>query len=226
MNILVIVAHPDDEVLGCGATIAKHTAKGDKVDVLIIGDGVTARYEEHELKNPEVIEKSTKVNQDAYTASTVLDINSIQIIGKYGCRFDKYPMIDIAKIIEKKIQTFQPEVIYTHSPYDVNNDHTVVFKAVLAATRPFPNHCVKKIFLMEVLSSTEWNFLGKFRPNVYVDVNGVIDKKVKAIECYKSEIRDFPNPRSGEAIITLAKKRGSEVGLYYAEAFMLLRSIE
>tara|TARA_Y100000034_G_C6905213_1_gene419776 strand:- start:2984 stop:3667 length:684 start_codon:yes stop_codon:yes gene_type:complete len=226
MNILVIVAHPDDEVLGCGATIAKHAEKGDNVDILIITKGITARYAEDEFNNPKVIEEIRLMNENALQVCKILGTNSVEIAGKDSCRLDKLPLIDITRIIEKKIQTCKPEIIYTHASCDANNDHSLVFKAVQIATRPFPGFCVKKVLLMEILSSTEWNFLENFRPNVYIDVSKTIDKKIQAMRCYETEIREFPHPRSEETIKNLAKKRGSEVGLYCAEAFTLLRSIK
>lgn len=225
MKILVIAAHPDDEVLGCGATIAKHVRRGDVVDVLILGDGVTARYEESELNNPEVLEMVEKIKKDAFNANKVLGVNNLQIEGFYCARFDKIPLLNFAKIIEKKIRDFNPDRIYTHGPNDVNIDHGIVYKAVQTATRPMGNNVVKGIFLMEVLSATEWNFSEAFRPDYYVDVSETVKLKVDAIREYSGEIRDFPHPRSGEAIITLAKKRGSEVGLNYAEAFKVFRII-
>ena len=227
MKILVVVAHPDDEILGCGATVAKHIQKGDEVEFLIIGDGITARYSEKELDNPEVIKQVKSIWKGANDAARVIGVNKVQIEGLHCGRFDTYPLIDIIKIIEKKISIFQPERIYTHSPLDANNDHQIVFKSLQIATRPIvnKNYYVKEIFLMEVLSSTEWNFAESFRPDYYVDVESTIDLKTKSMKTYSSEGGDFPHPRSNESIIALSMKRGSEVGLKNAEAFKILRII-
>jgi LmbE family N-acetylglucosaminyl deacetylase len=225
MKVLVIAAHPDDEVLGCGATIAKHVKQGDIVDILILGDGITARYEESELKNPEVVEKVKVINSHAFNASKVLGINQLEIKGFYCTRFDRFPLRDFAGIIEKKINEFKPDRIYTHGPNDVNIDHGIVYRAVQTATRPTSNDCVKEVFLMEILSGTEWNFLESFRPDYYIDVTDTIQLKINALREYSSEKREFPHPRSDEGIIVLAKKRGSEVGLKYAEAFKIFRII-
>lgn len=227
MKVLVIAAHPDDEILGCGATVAKHIKSGDIVEFLILGDGVTARYEEDELNNPEVIKKVQKVQKDAITAAKIVGVDKIQIEGINCGRFDKVPLINITKIIEKKLLEFHPNRVYTHSPIDANNDHQIIFKAVQIATRPIVNkkYYVKEIFLMEILSSTEWNFTEAFRPDYYVDIESTIDLKTKSMETYSSEGGEYPYPRSKESIIALSMKRGSEVGLKNAEAFKILRII-
>lgn len=225
MKILVIAAHPDDEVLGCGATIAKHVKQGDIVEILILGDGITARYEENELNNPEVVEKVRKINEDAINASRVMGVARLEIKGYPCTRFDKFPLRDFAGIIERKIREFKPDRIYTHGPNDVNIDHGIVYKAVQTATRPAGPDCVKEVFLMEILSGTEWNFLETFRPDYYINVGDTIQLKVDALNKYQNERREFPHPRSEEGMVILAKKRGSEVGLGYAEAFKTYRVI-
>lgn len=225
MKVLVIAAHPDDEVLGCGATIARHVKKGDLVDVLILGDGITARYRENELESTEVKEKVESIKKHAFNANKVLGVNQLQIEGFYCARFDKIPLLNLAKIIEKKIKEFKPDRVYTHNLNDVNIDHGIVYKAVQTATRPTGEDIVKEVFLMEVLSATEWNFSDAFRPDYYIDVSETIQLKVDAIKEYSSEVREFPHPRSDEAIMSLAKKRGSEVGLNCAEAFKVFRII-
>jgi LmbE family N-acetylglucosaminyl deacetylase len=225
-KVLVVAAHPDDEVLGCGGTIAKHVEKGDDVFTLIIGDGITSRYAESELDKDYVNKQVNKIKENCLDAAKILGVKEVTIIGNHCCRFDKIPLLDITKLIEKKIGKIKPDVIYTHSPLDVNNDHRIVFKAVLIATRPLPGFCVKKLLAFEVLSSTEWNFYNKFRPNVYEDISQTINKKIEAMESYGHELRDFPHPRSIEAMKILAKKRGCEVGVNYAESFELIREIK
>ena len=226
MKILVIAAHPDDEVLGCGATIAKHTRKGDIVDVLILGDGITARYEENELNKLEVIDQVKEMEKQVFEVGNVLGINKLQLEGFNCGRFDKIPLINFVKIIEKKIEEFKPNRIYTHDLNDVNIDHGIVFKAVQTATRPLDGASVKEIYTMEILSSTEWAFANSFRPNYYVNINEFLQFKIDAMKKYGKELRQFPHPRSEEAIINLAKKRGSEVGLRASESFKVLRIID
>lgn len=228
MRVLVIAAHPDDEVLGCGATIAKHVRKGDIVDILIIGDGITARYEENELNNPEVIEQVEKIKEEAFKVSKILGVNKLEIKGFYCARFDKMPLIDITKVVEVKLREFRPDRVYTHNKHDSNFDHGIVFRAVQIATRPMADKewYVKDVFLMEVLSSTEWSFLHAFRPNYYEEVKEEdMQIKINVMDIYQSEAREAPHPRANEIINALAKKRGSEVGVNYAEAFVALRMI-
>lgn len=225
-KVLVVAAHPDDEVLGCGGTIAKHTANGDDVSILIIGDGVTARYPEDELDGDVAINQVNEIKKHCVDASKVLGVNDVSVLGNHCCRFDRIPLLDIIKSIEEKINEVHPDIIYTHSPHDVNNDHGIVFKAILSATRPIhSSFCVKTVLTFEVLSSTEWNFHAQFKPNVYEDISSTMSQKVRAMGAYKSEVREFPHPRSIEAIKNLAAKRGSEVGLKCAECFELIRDI-
>jgi len=224
-KLLVISAHPDDEILGGGWTVAKYAEQGDEVHHLIIGDGITSRYPESELQQPQVVAQVKRIAEDARRAGEIVGASRVTVRGHLCCRFDKVPLLDITKLIEEEITHFRPEVVYTQGPYDVNYDHELVFKAVLAATRPMPNSPVKTVLAYGVLSSTEWNFYTPFRPTVYEDIRGSIDRKVAAMQAYGSEYRQFPHPRSEESIRTLAKKRGSEVGLPYAEAFELIRDI-
>ncbi len=225
-KVLVVAAHPDDEVLGCGGTIAKHAARGDDVSILIIGDGVTARYLESELDTDYANKQVNDIKKHCSDAAKILGAKNVTVLGNRCCRFDKVPLIDIIKSIEEKINETHPDIIYTHSPFDVNNDHSIVFKAILSATRPIPfAFCVKTVLTFEVLSSTEWNFHAKFKPNIYEDINSSMDKKIEAMKAYQSEVREFPHPRSIEAIKNLAAKRGSEVGLNCAESFELIRDI-
>lgn len=228
MKVLVIAAHPDDEVLGCGATIAKHVREGDIVDTLILGDGITARYEEKELKKPEVIEQLEKIKKDAYNASRILGVNKLEVKGLYCTRFDKTPLRDITGIIENKIREFKPDRVYTHGETDSNLDHEIVFRASQIATRPISGKewYVKDVYLMEILSSTEWGFSKPFKPNHYEEIKREdLELKIKAMDAYPSESRKLPHPRANEIINALAQKRGSEVGVNYAEAFNVFRTI-
>lgn len=225
MNILVIVAHPDDEVLGCGGTIARHISNGDIVDVLIISDGVTARYNKYDYRRDNVIDEIKDIRNNSHNALTFLKVNSYEIIGLDPNRLDTYPLLEITKLIEDKIMKCCPDIIYTHHPNDVNNDHIIIFKAVQSATRPMNNLSIKKVLLMEILSSNEWDFTNQIIYDTYVDISEFIEMKKHSMELYSTELRYPPHPRSIEGIENLAKKRGFEVGLKYAEAFKLLREI-
>jgi len=230
MKILVISAHPDDEVLGCGATMAKYIKEDHEVEILIIGDGITARYEESELNNPEVIEKVEKINKDAIKAALILGVKNVEIKGLNCGRFDTYPFLDIVNIIRKKVRQFMPDIVFTQYFGDYNPDHRIVYDATLFACRPnIGEFYPKEIYCYEVLSSTERAFQSPhfiFCPNVFMDVKETISDKLNAMSSYTSEINPYPHPRSLEAIEILAKKRGNEVGLEFAEAFLLIRSIK
>lgn len=224
-KVLVVAAHPDDEVLGAGGVMAKHVQKGDEVFSLIIGDGITSRYEENELNKDSVRTQVEAIKGHCLAAGKVLGVKNTTVLGNYCCRFDRRPILDMTKAIEKEITRVKPDIVYTHNCSDVNNDHGIVFKAVLTATRPSPDFCVKKLLTFEVLSSTEWGFHAEFRPNVYEDISSTIHKKIEAMKVYESEVREFPHARSLEAIKILAQKRGAEVGLNYAECFKLIRDV-
>lgn len=222
MKILVIVAHPDDEVLGCGGTIAKLTPNND-IYILILGEGITSRHIPNEKTKDEMI----RLKRDAEKANEILGVGNVFLESFPDNMFDTVPLLEIIKVIEKYIQKIKPDVIYTHHYGDLNIDHQITHKAVLTATRPIETNTVKKILTFEVLSSTEWNNqYDIFFPNVYIDISEKINQKFEAMNCYKSEIREYPHPRSLEGIKILAQKRGLEVGLKYAEGFCLIREIK
>ncbi len=224
MNILVIAAHPDDEVLGCGGTIAKLTAT-DTVYILVLGEGITSRN----LSKKQKINDLAQLRKDALCANNILGVKKVFFQNLPDNKFDTVPLLDIIKIIEQQIHDSNPEVIYTHHPGDLNVDHSVTFKATLTATRPIGKNYPKKIYSFEILSSTEWghhNPTTMFTPNTYVDVTNFIDRKIQAMNCYSSEIRPYPHPRSLDGIKLHAQQRGLEVGLPYAEAFCLIRNVE
>jgi len=224
MNVLVIAAHPDDEVLGCGGTIAKLSPNND-IYVLILGEGVTSRNIPEEQRQ----ENLKRLRKEAESANKILDVKKVFFEGFPDNKFDTVPLLDIVKSIEETINKVNPEVIFTHHYGDLNIDHQITHKAVLTATRPVGDYSVKKILTFEVLSSTEWNCQNQcniFTPNTYVDISETINKKLEAMQCYKSEIRSYPHPRSSKGIKILAQKRGLEVGLKFAEAFCLIRAVE
>jgi LmbE family N-acetylglucosaminyl deacetylase len=227
-KILIIAAHPDDEVLGCGGIIAKYRSLGVLVRVVFLAEGVTARYDNHELQLPYVLDDKNKRNKNAFIALGVLSVPREQIFinERYCCRLDSLPQIDLVKQIESHIKEWQPTSVYTHSPNDVNIDHRITYKAVLAAARPVKGSPVKSIYSFEVLSSTEWNTVQPFQANIFVDISDFIKLKIKALSAYEGEMNDPPHPRSEEVIRALAQYRGSQSGLYFAEAFNLVRSIQ
>ncbi len=227
-RILVVAAHPDDEVLGCGGAIAKFRRKGDEVRVVFLAEGVTSRYQSDEIMAPHVQQKSKLRNENAYKALEILSVPYEQIFVEQRpcCRLDEIPMLNLVKQIEEHINQWKPTKIFTHAPYDTNIDHRLTYMAVLAAARPKQNSKLKSIYSFEVLSSTEWNPLQPFVPNMFFDISNVLDKKVEALIAYGDEMRPAPHPRSVEVVRSLATYRGAQAGVLYAEAFSLVRSID
>ena len=224
-KILIILAHPDDEVLGAGGFILKAKASGASVKVVWLGEGISARFNEADFNNKEYNEATAIRQLGAKEAMLVLGVDDYSF-GNWHClRFDQIPILDITKKIELEIKAFDPDLLITHNPSEVNIDHVLTFKAVEAATRP--NFLSKKLVVWgcEIACSGRWVFEKKFNPNIYVDINNYFEKKLLAWSKYKGEARDFPFPRSNEGLKTLAKYRGMESGLQLAEAFKLWRQV-
>lgn len=224
-RVLVIAAHPDDEVLGMGGTIAKYAKRGDEVAVLIVTDGSMSQY-----RNDPRLQEILK-EKKAETASCAAELGVRHIF--YGdlpdMKLDITPHIEINRVIESTINNFKPSIVFTHFNGDVNKDHRMVYESTLVACRPVSEQCVKRIFLYSVPSSTEWNVqtaTNVFLPNWYEDIKGELaEKKYKAMECYKTEMREYPHPRSIQYLRTADAAEGNRVGLLAAESFILLRSI-
>lgn len=227
MNVLVVAAHPDDEVLGCGATIAKHVLAGDEVRVVIIAEGITSRDEERDtVRRKEELER---LSREANHAKEILGTSSLDLNNLPDNRLDSVDLLDIVQTIEMYLEKYRPEVIYTHHASDLNIDHAVVHRAVVTACRPYPGQAVKRLLFFEVPSSTDWQVQSPdnvFTPNWFVDVSATLEKKIMALEAYGSEIRSWPHPRSSKAVESLARYRGSSVGLEAAEAFVLGRFVD
>lgn len=224
-KVLVIAAHPDDEILGVGATISKHVLNGDECFALILGEGMTSRYDKRSLVDNSIIEE---LHKDTFDSAKIIGYKAIYLENLPDNRFDAVDLLDIVKIVERYIDKLKPAIVYTHHGGDLNIDHRKTYEAVLTATRPINIDCVKEIFCFETLSSTEWNFeyCNGFRPNYFVDITKTLDDKLNAMKYYKSELREFPHPRSLENLEASAKKWGSVVGVKYAEAFEVVRIIK
>ena len=225
-RVLVVAAHPDDEVLGCGATIHKILSQGGHVRVCILGEGSTCRYPVGRIASEEAkaaISQRRSFADQALASLGVVDA----VFGDLPCgRFDQIPLIDIGKQIEEQIRQFRPDTVLTHFGQDANSDHRLSFNAVIAATRPVPGSPVKDVMSFETLSSTEWRFVETFRPNVFVDVDAHIDAKVKAFSFYApTEGKEFPFPRCEQGLRLQAQVRGMQVGISHAEAFQIVRSV-
>jgi len=225
MNILIVAAHPDDEVLGCGGTIVRLVNEGHNVYVAIMGEGETSRgYDINSVNNKLV----AALHQCSHRVANFFGIKKLIIQNYPDNQFDSVPMLDIVKSIENVIEEIKPEVIFTHHGGDLNIDHLTVHRAVMTSTRTFPGQLVQQVFLFEIPSSTEWafqQFCPIFMPNYFVDISSSIEEKIHALSIYESESRTFPHPRSSEAIRAIGMRWGSTAGFYQAEAFQLIRAI-
>ncbi len=225
-KILVVAAHPDDEILGCGASLLKHSAKGAKIRTIILSDGVTSRFSK---KNSSAKKQISKRIESAQRAHKYLKGSKVTYFNLPDQKLDDVPLLHIVKKIESVIREFNPSIVYTHHHGDLNMDHRIANNATLTACRPTPDSKIKQIFTFEVLSSTEWQAQGKdmhFIPNYFNDVTNFLSKKIQILKKYKNEMRKWPHSRSFENVKFLAKSRGSMVGCKAAEAFNLVRSIE
>lgn len=225
-KILVVAAHPDDEVLGCGGTIARHSDFGDHVEVLIIAEGTTSRQPQRNRLN--AVQELTALRKAAQEAGSILGAAGIELLDFPDNRLDSLDRLDLIKQIEKRIELHQPEVVYIHHIGDVNVDHRRLHEAVVTASRPIPGQCVKRLLSFEVASSSEWQTPGSapaFLPNWFVDISDQWERKREALVAYTSEMREWPHARSLEALEHLARWRGAQVGVKSAEAFCLLRQV-
>lgn len=226
-RILIVAAHPDDDVLGCGGLIAKYSQQ-QMVDfkIIFMAEGTTCRYDFDKIESPQALKEIEKRELYAKNALAVLNISKYNFY-KFPCgRLDMIPLIDLGKTIENEIKEFKPDTIFTHSHNDVNNDHKKVFQAVLQATRPGAQNLVKRVYSFEVLSSSEWNYVENFKPNFFVSLElEHVTTKINALTEYTTEVKAFPFPRSSEGILTLAKRRGMQSAAEFAEAFQLIREI-
>ena len=220
-TVLIVAAHTDDEALGCAGTMVKHVAAGDKVHVIFMANGVGSR-------STTSISSIEHRQVAARKAADILGVTSMEYFDFPDNKMDIVPLLDIVQSIENAINELQPEIVYTHHIGDLNIDHQITHKAVMTACRPQPSFCVKEIYAFEILSSTEWQTPGylPFTPNVYVDISSQIETKRLALEAYIDEIHQPPHARSIDNIMNLNSFRGSSIGVYYAEAFMLLRKIK
>lgn len=225
-NVLVVAAHPDDEVLGCGGTIARHADSGDPVHVLIVAEGATSRQQQRD--RDEVDGYLSALAKAAQTAGAILGVAGVELLDLPDNRLDSLDRLDLIKRIEERIARYQPQVVYLHHAGDVNIDHRRLHEAVVTACRPTPGQPVRRLLSYEVASSTEWQPPGSapaFQPNWFVDITVEWARKRQALEAYAAEMRPWPHARSIAALEHLARWRGAQVGVEAAEAFCLLRQL-
>lgn len=224
-SVLVIAAHPDDEVLGCGGTIARLVSEGIQVNVIIAAQGITSRRDIAEGQMHRELELLRNQSREAHKK---LGVTSAFFLDFPDNKLDAIPLLDLVWEIERIINIANPGSIYTHQSSDVNVDHQRLHEAVLAATRPQPGNSILETFYFEIPSNTEWRFSGdslNFSPNYFVDITKFIDNKIDALKSYESEMRPHPHPRSYVSVERLSEWRGSIVGVLNAEAFEVGRII-
>jgi LmbE family N-acetylglucosaminyl deacetylase len=220
-EILVVAAHPDDEILGCGATLARHAAAGDRVQVLILARGLAAR-------GAVAASEYEALEAAARSAAKIIGAQPPRFAGLPDNRLDSVALLDVIKVIEAVLDELRPALVYTHHGGDLNVDHRVACEAVATACRPLPGASVRAIYAFETLSSTEWGVRSAhatFRPNHFVAVAEHLPTKLKALGAYETELRPWPHARSLKAVEALAQLRGASVGCAAAEAFEVLREL-
>jgi len=227
--VLVIAAHPDDETLGCGATMAKLAAAGREVHVVFVATGAAGRFADPDNHGRDIADQVAALRRDAARAGKNLGVASQTFLDFPDNRLDTVPLMDLAHSLKQQVRDIRPSLVFTHHFGDYNWDHGRVHEASLMACRAnageFYPH---RLYAYEVLSSTERALAAPhrtFMPNVFVEVSATIDSKIEALRQYASELGAYPHPRSPEAVRHLAGSRGSSVGMCYAEAFQLLREL-
>ncbi|MED1467601.1 PIG-L deacetylase family protein [Bacillus salipaludis] len=213
-NVLVIAAHPDDEILGSGGTIKKLVNNGYRVISVIAAKG--RKEEEHHIK-PLMLK-----------ANKQLGVEEVIFLEFPNLLLETKPLHEINKAIEALLDEYDPSIIFTHHYGDTNRDHQILFQAVLTAARPLPGKRPVEILCFETVSSSEWSQHTndkEFKPNYFVDITDTIEEKIKSLKHYDIEMRPFPHPRSYEGVKYLSRVRGMTVGVEYAEAFEIIRRV-
>jgi Uncharacterized proteins, LmbE homologs, COG2120 len=219
MNVLIVAAHPDDEVLGCGGVTVRHVERGDRVYVVVVTRGFP------EIFSPEIDEEDRLHAREAHE---ILGGAGIFFLDFPAPRLDTVPGHELADAIREVIFSVNADVVYTPFGGDLHGDHKATYLATLVASRPINNCPVRRLLCYETLSETDWASPlddSAFKPTVFVDISEVLERKLQALACFRNELKQPPHPRSLRAIEALARVRGSTAGLMAAEAFMLVREI-
>lgn len=219
-RIVVFAAHPDDELLGAGGTIARHVQAGDEAHAVVVADGAGSRYPD---------ELATTLEKQAHRAAEIIGFASVRFLALPDQRLDGVPLIELTQRLESVLDEICPAVVYTHFPEDVNVDHGRVARAAWTACRPYRLPGLRRFAVFETPSSTEWAWPlndTALQPNLFIDVTSTLHIKVAAMECYETELREYPHPRSSRALRERAAFWGSHVGQFAAEPFRVLREVE
>lgn len=219
MTVLVVAAHPDDEILGCGGTMARLVAEGRRVVIAILGQGVTSRPG---LSAAETTAALAALKAEGRAAAACLGVTDVRYCDLPDNRFDSLDLLDIVQVVEALGRDVRPETVYTQHGGDLNVDHQMTFRAVMTAFRPLPGTAVRSVYAYEVASSSEWafgQFAPQFIPDTFVDISATLPQKLRALEAYAGEMRPYPHARSVQAVDYQARDRGARVGVAAAEAF-------
>jgi LmbE family N-acetylglucosaminyl deacetylase len=214
LRVLVIAAHPDDEVLGCGGTVALHTRAGAHVTTVIACEGESVRYG---TTGPDL-------GSCARRAASTLGVSDVRMLGLPDQGLDRLPLTRIVTPLEEIVREVDPRIIYSQYGGDINRDHQLLFKAMLVASRPV-GRSIDAIYAFDTASSTEWAYPETFKPDTWVEITSVLETKLAAMACYPSETRMYPHPRSLEALKYRAKAWGNRMCLDAAEVFMTVRRV-
>ena len=226
MNLLVFAPHPDDEVLGCGGTMARYAERGDDITVCIVTSGQPPVFDDDVIKEngwPHTLYPEIKKSHQ------LLNVKETVFLQCPAADLESVPRYRLNALISEVVQKAQPEIVFVPHFGDMQKDHALVSEAVMVAVRPKGSSIVRKVYAYETLSETEWNIphvSNAFLPNTFVEITTQLQKKLSAMECYQSQLSPFPNPRSLEAVEALAKLRGSNMGGNAAEAFTLIREYD
>tara|TARA_B110000977_G_C11070681_1_gene489436 strand:- start:795 stop:1484 length:690 start_codon:yes stop_codon:yes gene_type:complete len=225
-KILVVASHPDDEILGCGGTIAKLSKSGNIVKTIILTKGISSRFDSNKNK---IIKLQDKLNKSSKAANKVIGVKNLKFFDLPDNQFDNNSLLSLTKVIEKEIKNFKPNIIFTHFINDLNIDHQYTSRAVLTAARPQTKNSVDEILFFEINSSTDYQINSnglQFMPNYFVDISKTVKLKKKALEIYKSEMKKYPHSRSVKAILNKNISIGNSIGLGSCEAFQIARIIK
>lgn len=215
MRVLVIAPHPDDETIGAGGTIARHASEGDEVSLGIVTKAYSPPWPEGYVET---------ARRQAEAAGKLLGVSRTFFLGLPTEKLNTVANIELTNALQKLVEDTKPEVIYTSSASDVNQDHRLVFDATLVAARPLPGSTVHRLLSYEVGPTARYGH-ARFRPSIFVDIETFLDRKLAAMKCYSTELREPPHPRSLEGLRLIAWERGLSVGLNAAECFELVREI-